>query len=428
MWGYIMTEKLSYKQVWEIINILRKCSESNIMASFSLREFEGINSIIKSFSENYAGQIEQAFQKIKEPTDNITVREQRIFDWISKSKSVCAMKLAIELNGMENEEVPEVVEILEFYLDTPLSPSIKAMGLYNIAATIASKDAELCYELQTKAFELYPELATVYGIEYVYKPELIKDQYFEDCPICGGKESHGYYCVPQFVGLKTGSHLAPVKLWKKCHTCENLYAYNFPVTEVGVMNGHYTKKSTYSIIEPRYGLRVYSDIFNKCKQYTSGNRYLEIGIGGGEMIAAAMEMGYEVDAVEICKEDCEKVSSVLGIDIKWCDFIKYNTDKMYDLIIMGDVLEHVSEPITALEKAVSMLNRGGVLWLSTPNYNSGFTRLKKFTDAMWNQKNHFTYFSYETILPFLEKVGLEVKRYDISNRFNGSMELYCVKK
>ena len=411
-----MENNFLYKEVWEIIKFLDKYTNPVVQSSFSLEKLKGINAIIKGYSEAYAEQIEQLFVA------------EHIPEWIALSKQVCALKLCNAFDSLRNVSVPEDMDILEFFLNTELEPSVKAFGIFSIAATFSAKNADLCFELQTKAFTLYPELANTYGINYVYNPSLIREQYFETCPICGCNESHGHYCAPQFVGLKTGSYLAPLKLWKKCHGCENLYAYNFPIQEMGNMNGHYTKKDSYSIIEPRYGLRVYSDIFNKCKQYTNGNKYLEIGIGGGEMLAAAMEMGYEVDAVEICKEDCEKVSSVLGIDIKWCDFMKYTTSKTYDLIVMGDVLEHVSEPIVALEKAVSLLNTGGVLWLSTPNYNSGFSRLKKFSDAMWNQKNHFTYFSYETLLPFLSNLNLEVKRYDISNRFNGSMELYCIKK
>jgi len=54
--------------------------------------------------------------------------------------------------------------------------------------------------------------------------------------------------------------------------------------------------------------------------------------------------------------------------------------------------------------------------------------MRKFSDAMWNQRNHFTYFSYEGLKPFLDKVGFEVKRYDVSNRYNGSMELILQKK
>lgn len=423
-----MEDKLVYKEIWEVIQVLNKCNDANVIHSLTIDDLIGVQTLVKSYSEQYSEQIELAFEKLRSSWDNENLQKKQIKEWISLSKATCALKLSIVLSNMENIFVPEAIEILEFYLDTDLSASVKALGIYSIASTFAGRDADLCYELQTKSFALYPELATLFGKNYIYKPHLIKDQYFETCPICGGTESHGHYCAPQFTVLKTDSHLAPLKLWKKCHDCGNLYAYNFPISEMGEMNGHYTRNASYSVIEPRYMLRIYSDIFNNCKQFTNGNQYMEIGIGGGEMISAAMEMGYEVDAVEICKEDCEKVSSVLGIDIHWCDFIQYETDKKYDVIVMGDVLEHVSEPIVALKKASAMLNPGGVLWLSTPNYNSAFTRLKKFTDPMWNQKNHFTYFSYETLLPFLEEAGLEVKRYDISNRFNGSMELYCIKK
>lgn len=309
--------------------------------------------------------------------DNWDHAQERIISvnaWKQVAFEVCGLKLSISLCNMDNVEIPEVIQILEFFLDTELPVSIKALGLYNTASTFRFRDAGLCYELQSKCFEIYLEI------------------------------------------------------WEKCEGCGNLYAYNFPVSEMGKMNGHYTKNFTYSVIQPRYGLSIYSDIFNKAKKYTNSNQYLEIGIGRGEMLAVAMEMGYEVDAVEICKEDCEKVSSVLGIGVHWCDFIQFETEKRYDLIIMGDVLEHTAEPFYALEKAQSLLNSNGVLWLSTPNYNSGFARLRKFTDPMWNQKNHFTYFSYETLLPILDQLDLEVKRYDISNRYNGSMELYCIKK
>lgn len=415
-----MAGKLLYKEVWDVINLLGKPD--------SIQNLNEINNLVKTYSPKYAEQVEDIFAQIGRVAEDKSMDQEKFQEWIALSKSVCALKLCSALREMGNACPPEATSILEFFLDEELDISIKALGIYSIASTFATIDADLCYELQTKAFVIYPELATVYGIDYVYQPQKVREQYFKICPICGCEESHGHYCVSQFTELKTGSYLAPIKLWKKCHGCENLYAYNFPVMQMGEMNGHYTKKASNSVIEPRYGLHIFSDIFNKCKQYTSGNSYLEIGIGSGEMLAAAMEMGYEVDAVEICKEDCEKVSAVLGVDIAWCDFMEYTTDKKYDVIVMGDVLEHVAKPIEALEKAVSILNTGGVLWLSTPNYNSGFSRLKKFTDPMWNQKNHFTYFSYETLLPFLEEAGLEVMRYDISNRYNGSMELYCVKR
>lgn len=146
------------------------------------------------------------------------------------------------------------------------------------------------------------------------------------------------------------------------------------------------------------------------------------------MLAVALEMDYEAEAIEICMEDCETVSKVLNLKIHHGDFLDYETDTKYDILIMGDVLEHITRPVEALKKAVHFLSETGVLWLSTPNYNSGYTRMMKFQDAMWNQKNHFTYFSYECLLPILEDLGFTVVKYDVSNRFLGSMELYLKQR
>ena len=94
---------------------------------------------------------------------------------------------------------------------------------------------------------------------------------------------------------------------------------------------------------------------------------------------------------------------------------------------MGDVIEHVKDPTKALQKAAEMLNDDGILWISTPNYESSFSRLKKFTDAMWCEKNHITYFSYITFSALLENCGFEILEYNVSERYNGSMELFVRK-
>lgn len=326
---------------------------------------------------------------------------------------------------LENEEFEKIMSL---YMYSGFNDELMGLGMYVTAMTQSKSQPDKAYVFALKAFEVRPNLAQGLKCDYMYDKEKLEEDYFEKCPICHSEEAVPHYCVPQLYVVQGNSMFSPVKLWLKCKECGNIYAYNFPVMKMGEINGHYTKGAEDNTIEPRNSLRIYSDIFNKCKEISKGNRYLEIGIGTGEMLAAAMEMGYDVEAVEICKEDCEKVSSVLGVDINWCDFKNFNTEKKYDVIIMGDVLEHISDPVGALKKAKSLLSDEGVLWISTPNYNSGFSRLMKFKDAMWNQKNHFTYFSYETLLPILHNLELEVVKYDISNRYRGSMEIYCVNK
>ena len=291
----------------------------------------------------------------------------------------------------------------------------------------AHKDPKFCYNELINSFKKYPKLySELYrNISYVYSADLICDKISESCPICGGKEAIPFYCANQ--ATCNDSKFSPAKLWMKCTSCNNLYAYNFPVSKNNVINGHYTKKDDAGILPVNRELSVYSEIFNRIKYFNQNSKYLEIGIGNGEMLAVALEMGYNVSAVEICKEDCENISNALGVDIVWADFANYHTDEKFDVIVMGDVIEHVIEPIKMIKKAYDLLEENGVLWLSTPNFNSSFTRMKKFTDPMWNQKNHFTYFSYETLKPFIEKIGFKIVRYDVSNRYNGSMELILQK-
>lgn len=56
-----MENNLLYKEVWEVIKFLDKCSDPVVLSSFSIENLRGINTIVKGYSETYAEQIEQAF-------------------------------------------------------------------------------------------------------------------------------------------------------------------------------------------------------------------------------------------------------------------------------------------------------------------------------------------------------------------------------
>ena len=99
----------------------------------------------------------------------------------------------------------------------------------------------------------------------------------------------------------------------------------------------------------------------------------------------------------------------------------------YSVITMGDVIEHVTDPEKALRKAHELLADDGVLWISTPNFKSSFSLLRKFKDVMWSIANHITYFSYDGMKALAEKCGFKVVDYKVSDHYNGSMELILVK-
>lgn len=152
-----------------------------------------------------------------------------------------------------------------------------------------------------------------------------------------------------------------------------------------------------------------------------------MGIGEGCLLAVALEMGYAADAVEIVAQSAQEVADILRIPIWNGDFLDYHPDKRYSVIIMGDVIEHVTDPERALRNARELLAEDGVLWLSTPNFEGSFTRMLKFSDPMWLEPYHISYFSFAGIRTLAEKCGFTVREYLTSNRYNGSMELILTK-
>lgn len=266
---------------------------------------------------------------------------------------------------------------------------------------------------------------------YVFKDS--PQRIFEKCPICGGSGEPYFRAFPFRVSNGVYPHL-PAKLWMRCQQCGDIYAYHHPEEFLALCenmellqpnkdNYLHTIRNTNSVI-----LSIWADILDSLRKYTDGKKLLEVGVGSGELLAVAQELGYDTSAVEIVPEDAQRVADMLDIPVWNCDFLRYTSEDKYSVIIMGDVIEHVTDPEAALKNAHSLLEDNGVLWISTPNYNSAFSKLRKFEDVMWHIANHITYFSYDGFRKLAEKCGFDVVDYKVSKRYNGSMELVLIKK
>lgn len=363
-------------------------------------------------------------------SDNLS--EEQYNEWITFTMNHFGMHMAMKIydNSFPAITDEEIDILIECYRDSFINKNISAFGIYAVSQLLNVRAPMQCYELTKEAFEIDPDLAQTLGIEgYRYEGKTAEENLTHECPFCGEKEEISpYYCSPQVINPKNKNTYPPAKLWIKCNKCNNFYTYNFPIFSIDDINGHYTGSANNTHIENKFDMSEYSNIFNMIKLYTSGRDYLEIGIGTGEMMAAALEFGYNVQGVEICRQDRDNVSNVLGVEIACCDIADFETNKKYDVIIMGDVFEHTLKPVAVIEKVSNMLKDDGVLWLSTPNYNSGYARMGGFVHCMWHELNHYTYSSYETVEKILNDFGMETVHYSISKRFVGSMELIIKKK
>lgn len=117
-------------------------------------------------------------------------------------------------------------------------------------------------------------------------------------------------------------------------------------------------------------LAAFCDTILRKKQEVK--RYLEIGGGHGLYLSEAIStLNRETDftLVDISPGSVEMTKEWLGnanVNYLVQDIFDYNPDNKFDFITMGEVLEHVENPVALLKKVSTLLTENGYLWVTTP--------------------------------------------------------------
>jgi 2-polyprenyl-3-methyl-5-hydroxy-6-metoxy-1,4-benzoquinol methylase len=148
--------------------------------------------------------------------------------------------------------------------------------------------------------------------------------------------------------------------------------YNDPVTMKGYMLGlalsQFLWKAHYS---------MYNLFRQAVSEVPANARILEVGSGHGLFLYQALKLagaGTRVDVVDISDTSLEMTQGVLKaalpesldrVSFTKADFTVYQPAELYDFIIMGEVLEHVDDPLGMLRSLRRLLKPGGRGYIST---------------------------------------------------------------
>lgn len=157
--------------------------------------------------------------------------------------------------------------------------------------------------------------------------------------------------------------------------------------------------------------RASVEILKRIKKYKNNGKLLDIGCATGFLLDEARRRNWEVHGVEISKWAANHAREKLDLNVVRKPFKKSNfPDKFFDVIVMMDVLEHLTNPKYTLLEIRRILKNDGILYISTPNINSLLSRILK---AKWwgINKFHLFYFSKNTLEKMLDACGFKVKKY-----------------
>jgi SAM-dependent methyltransferase len=167
----------------------------------------------------------------------------------------------------------------------------------------------------------------------------------------------------------------------------------------------------------RYCHNFYFSIIEK---YVSRrDKMLDVGAGGGHLLAVAQERGWSPIGYDVDGETTKKVSQAIGIEILHGDFTKINWgERAFDLVSMHHVIEHLKSPAPYLRIIHSALRDRGILFLVLPNIGSLSSRGKFYLEklgikrrrigAYFDTSHHLWYYTPNTLKNLLSRFGFAV--------------------
>ena len=78
-----------------------------------------------------------------------------------------------------------------------------------------------------------------------------------------------------------------------------------------------------------------------------------------------------MEGIELSDEAVKFASTCLGLNVwrEQAEQMRFPPTS-FDVVVMFDVIEHLLDPLDSLHRVRSVLHPGGVLIISTPNFNA----------------------------------------------------------
>lgn len=100
-------------------------------------------------------------------------------------------------------------------------------------------------------------------------------------------------------------------------------------------------------------------------------RVLDVGSGHGLYIDAVRRSNgnSKIDILDISASSLKVIKEMIGgegLNFIQSDILEYDSKDKYDFIILGEILEHMDNPLELLKKAEELLHEDGLMWISVP--------------------------------------------------------------
>jgi 2-polyprenyl-3-methyl-5-hydroxy-6-metoxy-1,4-benzoquinol methylase len=150
---------------------------------------------------------------------------------------------------------------------------------------------------------------------------------------------------------------------------------------------------------------------------------LSVGCAAGLTEAELVKRGIKVVGVEI-NHDAARIARERGLTVLEGDALKIDVNigyEPYDCIIYADILEHLPDPVSVLQRHIKSLRDSGTVYVSVPNFRNYSVFWELFVkghviyrDNGILDRTHLRITTLRTVLDWFDKAGLVLTNYHYS--------------
>lgn len=194
-----------------------------------------------------------------------------------------------------------------------------------------------------------------------------------------------------------------------CRNCSFVFAKKIPTNKE--LELHYEGYGRNDYLSP-ITIKRYNDILDGFEKYKKTKKLLDVGCGIGYFLEIAIKRGWQVfgteytdEAIEICrKKGISMHKGVLNPE-------NYE-EESFDIITSFEVIEHINNPIPELKNFYKLLRKGGLVYLTTPNFNSLLRYRLKSEYNVICYPEHLSYYTPKTLKKVFLNTGFQKKKIE----------------
>ncbi len=221
--------------------------------------------------------------------------------------------------------------------------------------------------------------------------EIKKD--WEKCYLCGSRNIRPFYQDKQI---------------NKCKDCRFVFYKNIPTSaELNTVYSNYSREEYITDISKN----KISEEFKELLDFYSIKNVLDIACGECYFLDILKSINPDLNLYATEHETAKERILTKGHKFIEGEFFP-KTDIKFDLIIFTEAIEHINDVNDFLEHAYGLLNAGGLIYITTPNFSSLERLIMGKKWGMVIPPEHLSYFT----VPTLNKALTNLKFKKIFNR------------